>query len=487
MTTNQLQTRSPTGPVKSFAPTALRRLFIQRKCACGGTPGAHGECEECREKRLSLQRKKGHSRAGDQAKLTAPPIVHEVLRSSGQPLDPATRTFMEARFGHDFKDVRVHTDAQANESARAINALAYSTGPQVVFGAGQFAPDTFSGRKLIAHELTHVIQQSGNHRTDSDLEIASSETIQEREADATSERVLAHGSSKVSRIGGNMVQRDLATPDPAVPQPGQAELTVAQINEAIRFNAQAYDAPNTRLIQNVLGGPVTGSWTADNIRSIAAAQEHYGLKKDGKVGPETFRFIVNEQGLEGTGTRTEDCLTSFRSVFHPVQVAATPGPNGTTRIIGHHVVEARFSPRCNCSEFQYRQFIAGVATASRGVASRDLATLFDKIPGGALPITMREDGKTNCPSPNYGHREQPAQTLTTAQCGENHYTDDTGATDQPKGCVYRGEDFPSITVTGMNTGDVIDLLVQFRGEIQRNGRTIETKNWTDIDQTVTTP
>jgi hypothetical protein len=91
--------------------------------------------------------------------FAVPPIVHEVLNSSGQPLNSETRVLMEPKFAHDFSSVRVHTDAKAAESARAVNALAYTIGRDVVFGAGQYAPATREGRKLIAHELTHVEQQ----------------------------------------------------------------------------------------------------------------------------------------------------------------------------------------------------------------------------------------------------------------------------------------------------------------------------------------
>ena len=87
--------------------------------------------------------------------------VHEVLRSPGEPLDQATRAFMEARFGHDFSGVRVHSGAAAARSAMALSAKAYTVGHDVVFGTGGFAPGTATGQRLIAHELTHVVQQSG--------------------------------------------------------------------------------------------------------------------------------------------------------------------------------------------------------------------------------------------------------------------------------------------------------------------------------------
>jgi hypothetical protein len=102
---------------------------------------------------------------GDAQVQTAPPIVHEVLRSSGQPLDAATRAFMEPHFDHDFSHVRVHTDAKAAESAQAIGAAAYTVGHDLVFGAGEFNPQHSVGRHLIAHELTHVVQQSQGSRT----------------------------------------------------------------------------------------------------------------------------------------------------------------------------------------------------------------------------------------------------------------------------------------------------------------------------------
>ncbi len=85
----------------------------------------------------------------------------EALRGGGQPLSPSAREFFEPRLGSGFGDVRVHTGAAAAESARAINARAYTVGRDVVFGAGEYAPGTDAGRRLLAHELTHVLQQRG--------------------------------------------------------------------------------------------------------------------------------------------------------------------------------------------------------------------------------------------------------------------------------------------------------------------------------------
>ncbi len=188
--------------------TPIASGLLQRQCACGQHTSAGGECEECKKKREgTLQR----AVINPSPVHDVPPLVHEVLRSPGQPLDPATRAIMEPRFGHDwstvrshtitplhaparlalgvphnyfeqeaeatadrvmkmstvsnekkydFGDVRIHTDTRAAESAQAIDALAYTVGRNVVFGEGQYAPTTAEGQRLIAHELTHVTQQT---------------------------------------------------------------------------------------------------------------------------------------------------------------------------------------------------------------------------------------------------------------------------------------------------------------------------------------
>src|SRR5215218_5922062 len=157
--------------------TPVRNGLLQRKCACGGTPGPDGECAECRRKRLQRHP------AGQAEPSTAPPIVHKVLNSPGQSLGSTTRVFMESRLGHDFGRVRVHTDAQAAESARAVNARAFTVGRDVVFGARQYAPATSSGRKLLAHELAHVVQQQVSVPALQSNRVGLPDDAYEREAD----------------------------------------------------------------------------------------------------------------------------------------------------------------------------------------------------------------------------------------------------------------------------------------------------------------
>jgi hypothetical protein len=134
--------------------------------------------------------------ANSPAKTVVPPIVHEVVNSSGRPLDPATRGFMESRFGHDFSQVRVHSDARAAKSARAVNASAYTVGRNVVFGTGQFEPATTQGRHLLTHELTHVVQQRAGVNLKNGVSEAGDPY--ERQADAVADALACGESTGVS-------------------------------------------------------------------------------------------------------------------------------------------------------------------------------------------------------------------------------------------------------------------------------------------------
>lgn len=135
-------------PVSNIAGNTV----VQRMCHCGG------ECESCKEQEHALLQ-----RRSDEASIEgkAPSIVDDVLASTGRPLDQASRAFFEPRFGADFGDVRVHTGARASESAQAVRALAYTVGKNIVFANEQYMPGSATGQRLLAHELTHVVQQGG--------------------------------------------------------------------------------------------------------------------------------------------------------------------------------------------------------------------------------------------------------------------------------------------------------------------------------------
>ncbi len=179
---------------------------------------------------------------------TAPPIVHKVLHSSGQPLNADTRTFMEPRFGHDFSQVRVHTDAKAAESARAVNALAYTVGRDIVFGAGHYTPETTTGKGLLAHELTHVIQQrgtAGGVQRVTKLD-GPNESALEREAAAQAERVLAEPAMAPATIRGESSGAQLLRLiGRGVPTPGATRRRVPTRGATGRESSRREPAPET--------------------------------------------------------------------------------------------------------------------------------------------------------------------------------------------------------------------------------------------------
>jgi hypothetical protein len=115
------------------------------------------KCGPCEEEAQMLQTKPG--RSSEAAPGAAPSVIHEVLRSPGQPLDSDTRNFFEPRFGQDFSKVRIHADRPAVAAARDIAARAFTVGEHIVFGGGQYAPNGPAGQQLLAHELAHTVQQ----------------------------------------------------------------------------------------------------------------------------------------------------------------------------------------------------------------------------------------------------------------------------------------------------------------------------------------
>lgn len=143
---------------------------------------------------LHLQRAAGNSSvAGLMDEERSP--VHDVISSSGRPLDPDVRSDMESRLGHDFSDVRVHNDRAADDSAKAVNARAYTVGSNVVFQRDAYDPTSDAGRVTLAHELTHVVQQRSGPvdgtSAPGGIKLSDPSDRFEREAASTAERAMA--------------------------------------------------------------------------------------------------------------------------------------------------------------------------------------------------------------------------------------------------------------------------------------------------------
>jgi hypothetical protein len=407
-------------------------LLIQRACAA---------CKADDHATVQAKRLKPDEDIAGKLEDTPPPVtagLERQIRSlgGGSPLPGAARAFLEPRFGQDFSHVRVHAGAEGSAAAAAIRARAFTLGPNIVFAAGQYAPDSGAGRHLLAHELTHVVQQ---------------------------------GAMPPGRV-----QRDLATPPPAVAPAAQTDLTPAQIALALRNNRVFYDETRTRHIQDLVGTQPTGAWKEEDIVAIAAIQQEYGLHKDGIVGPDTFRFLDRETGAEKADKTNDNCLVAFNVGTDPV--VATPTAGGARNINAHFRMRAQFSAYCGCAGYEYRQFIRGHwRTINAAGVVTDHSHDFTSEPAGALTEDFREDGNTTEGAVNYGHRDQINEGT-----GNGYFADSHGATaNQAAGCHYLGEDNPGGGIA-LAAGDVADVLIAFRGEIRRGGTPVETKFWTAV-------
>jgi hypothetical protein len=175
---------------------------------------------------------------------SAPPIVHDVLASPGRPLDSPMRAVMEPLFGHSFADVRIHTDAKAAASARAVHAHAYTVGSNIAF-AGGYVPGSSAGRRLLAHELAHVVQQSSNGPIPG--------ITQEHDADRAADRVLAGKPAQIGSTARAELQRQ---ENPAQEEPVPSFIgnrIVAHVTDKLPLGTE------TRIVGAAMAGILVGA------------------------------------------------------------------------------------------------------------------------------------------------------------------------------------------------------------------------------------
>lgn len=202
-----------------------------------------------------IRRRSGSNAAAQRA---APPSVGRALAEGGRPLPPALQSEMGQRIGHDFAGVRLHTGGAAARSARDIQAHAYTAGRHIVFGEGQFQPNTPRGRHLLAHELTHTVQQGQALQT-------------------------------------GVVQRDFSLA-PTAPAPAEVVLTEAQMRTALRFDRVVFtDAAEVEIVRDVLGlARVPSVIDEDLVNAIARYQAQFGMTADGMLGAGTAAQLERE-------------------------------------------------------------------------------------------------------------------------------------------------------------------------------------------------
>ncbi len=373
------------------------RGILQRKCACGRHTPVGGECTACSKKKLnqSLQTRLNIGDANDKYEqeadrvagqvmrmpktknngagkyrqaipfvqrrvfnrqsgaTEAPSIVHDVLSTSGQPLDQATRNYMEPRFNHDFSQVRIHSDRKAGESASAVSAKAYTVGQDIVFGTGQYVPGTSIGNHLLAHELTHVIQQGGADSTrapyeDSDMVDSTREsrenldtedtTLQKHETidtEKTIEGISRQTAPKL--ISGPMLQR---APCPCCTD----SISISNINRIDNAARMGHSFDTNMGLSYPVSGP-QGSctlewWEKTNIPYVAGMAANTWTDMYQLLGGASFGTWNNRQESCGTSTlitdndppslakragRTATRTLEFRIVINSMPAVSTAG------------------------------------------------------------------------------------------------------------------------------------------------------------------
>lgn len=247
---------------------------LQRNGADGG--GYFG-CQNPQAPPVCLQTQRVQASAT--GAMVAPPIVHEVLRSSGQSLDPTTRAFMEPRFGHEFGNVRIHTGPQAATAAASIQARAFTLGRDVVFAAGEHDPRSESDKRLLAHELTHVVQQRRSY-VPGQPAISAPGDFHERQADVVAEAALG-GRNVLGLLNCNLgfsapsIQRQPAgtapTSQPAAPPP--PPLDYDRSSHTLSPLPPSHTAASIRKLLNdkIKAGDIT-SFTTSNVTSGSNAE-----------------------------------------------------------------------------------------------------------------------------------------------------------------------------------------------------------------------
>lgn len=174
---------------------------------------------------LGIQRTAGNAAAGSVMEERSP--VHDVVAGGGSPLDEGVRTDMEARMGQDFSDVRVHTGDAADASARSVSAHAYTVGPNIVFQRGAYDPGSAQGQTLLAHELTHVVQQRvgpvDGTPAAGGVSVSDPSDRFEVEAARNAERVMSQPAPAVPAVAAPAVQAAHDSSLPAVQRQGDEE------------------------------------------------------------------------------------------------------------------------------------------------------------------------------------------------------------------------------------------------------------------------
>ncbi|TDD96001.1 eCIS core domain-containing protein [Flavobacterium cellulosilyticum] len=356
-------------------------------------------------------------------------------KGGGSNLDNETKSFMENRFGTDFSDVKIHTGSQAVQMSRELNAQAFTVGNAIYFNEGKFNPSSDAGKHLLAHELTHTVQQSG--------------------------------------AIGRKIQRDWALVPPR-PNAIGAVLNPAKILEAIAFNENILNnIPNSvemiGLIRDVLGiNKLPSVIDEDFVNAVVNWQAVNRMTQDGKLGPATARPLFLEIGAEGAGR----CEIDTGPSYSPRGTINVPAGLGARQAFFRLASTFKSDPANkilpSCCEV--RQFIRWNAAAAASFAP-------GVVPHAGFPaahpvntwIEDRDDTVNN----RYGHR---SGTFSDPQSFDQ-YLDSSGRRNQAFGNVYAGSDSPGGTGMAGQWRFMIKVLDVCNGNTTIGSQDFVNVNW----------
>lgn len=463
--------------------SASQSVLLSTNCACGSSKTSdHEQCEGCKAassrggitidasdspmeheahrvaERIAEGSSAGSISAGPAAlqrssagtgsgTSTAPSSVNQVVNQPGAPLSQSVQNNMQRKFGWNFSSVRVHTDSSAAKSASEINANAYTVGNHIAFAQGQYNPKGRSGQRLLAHELTHVVQQSGMTSANRQVNSATRDNEEEEEVQARDQRE----PSVLSRApAATLLQRDLAI-EPPNPEAEPEALTAEEIQEAIDFNndiVTPIGEAGIAHVREVLGVSAQPAVIdADFVNAVLRWQAVQGLDEDGKLGPRTATPLFKEIGAEGGGRG--ELVSGPR--YTPSSTITPPLIGGEKNAFFRMRAEFKNDPAnkifASCCEV--RQYIrwdsASAAAMNNGIPHRG-------FPAGLAPNTWIEDrDKYN---KRYGYRSGPRSDPGTF----DQYLDTNGIRNQAFGHRYSGSDSPG--------GDVVLLAGSWRFRLQ---------------------
>ena len=337
----------------------------------------------------------------------------EGARGSGQALDSTVRRRMDSAFGSDFSGVRVHTDDRADRLNRSLEARAFTTGQDIFFRRGEYQPGSPTGKKLLAHELTHVVQQTGNVRAK--LTIGQPGDRYEQEADRVAEQVVRMPESSGVEQSGT----------------GRARTMCPECEEE-----QSLQMSTASLLQGLATSGSSGA-----AQSLMETEE----------GTETVAVNRSDSGATSTvnggggGAASSSCSVTGSFTSIPSGTVAATVSGGRLRASFSMIGEFSPSIPCNCSGGEYRQYVRGRFTSNGSNVTHRLC-------GTNLhPTNYQEDcGIFGGTTYKYGYR--------SIHFGNSYFTNP----DQATGCKFVGYDSPGI---GGASGDTVAVNLDFLGAL----------------------